>query len=415
MRRLPALAAAVAGLAALAAPPSRAGTAVWVQTFVSEPGTATYVDSTSTGTVAAYAGGMVVVSKDFGATWAPLGPLSEPPNGGSSETRLGLATSTRWFAENGHVVSTTTDGGTTWRALSMPRVVKPANESFEHATEIGAADGVPVATVGWWAARVRGTCPYVVHYAPVFTTRDSGAHWKRTDLPVTGDVDRIEWFDSRRAALVLAERRWSDPKTDDGTCESIGTWLATSVWTTTDGGNTWRLAMRTNEWYVTAAWASPTSLVVLGETKGVGRSYVSDDGGRTFRKPVTVYSTVGGVNGFPAMEFAGGRRGWVGAILAGVYRTDNGGSEWTHEASTVDASFYGVPDLTAASRDRAVYGGPSALWTRYGEAPAAVSSVAPAVPPAGLTFTTTIGRMTSTRTLPAYGPSSVTVRVARDA
>lgn len=400
---------------ALVAPHSAAGTPAWVETYAAEPGTTTYVDSIASGTVVAVIGGVAVVSKDHGMTWVPLGPLSQPPNGGSSETRVAVSSPTRWFSENGDAVATSTDAGTTWRRLAMPRVIHPLSESWEFATDIGAVDGAPVAAVGWNGVRVRGGCPYAVDFTPMLVTRDGGARWRRTDLPVTGHVDNIEWFDSRRAAAVVVELEWTEPERDGNTCGSDGRWTSNSVWTTADGGSTWRLAMRTSEWYVAASWATPTSVVVLGETRGVGRAYVSADGGRTFRKPVDVYTTPGGLNGFPSMEYVAGRRGYVGAILAGVYRTDNGGSEWTHETSAADAGVYGVPELTAMNRDRAVFAGPYAVHTRYGEAPVATAAPAAVVPGVPLVTTTSSGRVSSTVTMPAYGPLSVTLRVRRGA
>ena len=403
-------------LAALLAPPAGAGTTVWVETFAAEPGTMTHVDSIATGTVVSViGGGTVVVSKDYGTTWAPLGPLSHPPAGGSSQTRVAVSSPTRWFAENGRAVSGTTDGGATWRDLAVPPVVRPARESFEFATEVGAADGLPYAVVGWAGARIRGLCPYALDFTPLFVTRDGGAHWRRVDLPGAGDVDRVTWFDARHAVATVVEREWSEPASDDDGCSSTGRWTANSVWTTSDSGTTWRLALRTTEWYVTAAWATTSSVVVLGETKGVGRAYVSLDGGRRFSRPIGVYAVPGQFNGFPSMEFVAGRRGYLGAILAGIYRTDNGGTEWAHEVSPADGGFYGVPEITVMNRDRAVFGGPSALLTRYTEV-AAVPAGAPGVAvPSGSVVTTAVGAATATLTRPAYGPSTLTLHVARDA
>jgi len=226
----------------------------------------------------------------------------------------------------------------------------------------------------------------------------------------------VKWFDSRRAALTVVDREWSQPEQSGNGCETLGTWVSNSVWTTTDGGASWRRVLRTKEWYVAASWATPTSLVVVGETKGVGRSYVSLDSGRTFRKPVQVYANPGGYNGFPSVEFVAGRRGFLGAILSGVFRTDNGGSEWTHEVSPADGAFYGVPEITAMNRDRAVFAIPRSLLTRVGEAPAAPAApFAPPARPVPFVTTTSVGAFTSSLTMPAYGPSSLTLRVARGA
>lgn len=414
----PALLVPVLAAVSLLLPPAAAGTPVWVETFAAEVGTRTEVDSSATGTVVAVVGGgTVVASKDSGMTWVPLGPLSSPPAGGSSQTVVAVSTGTRWFAENGSAVSTTPDAGTTWKEINVPRVVSPVRESFEFATDIGAAEGVPTAAVGWTGARIRGLCPYALDFTPLFVTRNGGASWRRTDLPAAGRVESVQWFDSRRAAVVVMELDWTDPQGDENECSSTGTVTRNSVWTTSDSGATWRRSMTTTEWFVAAAWATPSSVVVIGETDGVGRSYVSLDAGRTYRKPVPIYINPGvpgtRLNGFPAVEFVGDRRGWVGAIASGIYRTDSGGSEWVHEVSSADGAFYGVSDLTALDASHAVFGGPRAILARYGEVGAAAPG-APPLPPsvAGSSVTTTIGRVSSTVTWPAYGPMSVTLRVA---
>jgi hypothetical protein len=407
----------------LLAPSARAGTPMWVPTFVAENGTNTYADSVAAGTAVVVLGGSnVVVSSDFGTTWTPLSPLAAPPNGGSSETRVALSSPTRWFAANGSAVSLTNDAGTTWRPQRVGGVTGPISKSFEWATDIGAADGAPSAAVGWSGARIRGLCPWALEFTPVFSTRDRGSTWRRTDLPVTGDITSVEWLDAKHAALVVTELEWSEPEMsgDGSECTSKGTWVANSVWTTADGGVSWRQAMRTTEWYAVAAWSTPTSLAVVVESKGVAHALVSSDSGRTFRAGPQIYANPGGFNGFPTLEFVTGRRGWVGAILGGVHRTDSGGSEWVHEASPADGAFYGVPHLTAMTRDRAVFAGPSAVVTRMGEAPAAPSSSLSASSgsaglPAPLTSMVRVGAVSRTLTLPPLGPPTAVLRVASGA
>ena len=416
MRRLPALALA---LVALTAPPSAAGTPLWVETFAAEHGTMTVVDGSRTGTaLAVIGGGTTVKSTDYGVTWVPLGPLSEPPNGGSSQTRVAVADPKRFYSENGSVVAASADAGITWRPLTIPPVNTVARERFEFATAIGAAEASRTVTVGWTGARVVGLCPYAFDFTPVYTSHDGGARWRRTDLPVSGDVEQVEWYDSRRAALSLLEIDWSEPRGDDSECVAEGVGSRVSTWVTADGGASWRLVFRVTG-DSTAAFSSPTSLTVVAQQGGVGTAYVSDDGGRRFRKGVPVYTTPGvgdaHLNGFPSLEYVDGRRGWVAAIGAGMFRTDSGGTEWAHEVSPFDTSVYGVQDFTAFDKQRAVVGGPRSLVTRVGEAVAGDGAYGvPATTPAWVEETV-VGGMSHVVTRPAYGPVRVTLRVGRGA
>ena len=392
--------------------PAHAATPLWVGTYANELGTQTFVDSTRDGAVVAMVGGTTLVSsKDFGTTWTPGSPLTAPPGGGSSQTRVALMSASTWMTENGETVALTRDAGTTWKALTVPHVVRDPRESFEFATEVSAHEDGVTGLVGWGGSSVRGGCPYALQYTPVFTTHDAGLHWRRTDLPMAGEVWSSSWLDARHGVMSVVEYEWSDPVVSGNSCSSHGTWVQNSVWTTVDGGAHWRRAMRTDEWYVDAAWSSPTSLVMIGESNGVGRSYVSGDGGRTWHKPVPVYANALALNGFPSVGFAGGK-GWVSACLTGAYRTDNGGSEWAHEASMMDGNVWGVGDLTVATSSRSVAATPQGLFTRYGDVGAAGPSGV-SVPVGALApVTTTVGAVTRTLVTPRVGPPSVTLSVA---
>jgi hypothetical protein len=389
--------------------PAHAATPLWVGTYANEFGTQSFVDSTHDGAVVAMVGGATLVSsKDYGTTWTPGSPLSAPPGGGSNQTRVALMSASTWMTENGSAVALTRDAGATWKALTIPPVTRGG---FEYATEVSAHEDGVTGLVGWSGSLVRDGCPYALQYTPLFTTHDAGLHWRRTDLPMSGEVWSSSWLDSRHAVASVVELEWSDPVVSGNSCSSTGTWTQNSIWTTADGGTHWRRAMRTGEWYVDAAWSSPTSLVMLGESKGVGRSYVSGDGGRTWRKPVPVYANSLAFNGFPSIGFAGGK-GWVSACLTGAYRTDNGGSEWSHEPSAMDGNVWGVGDLTVATSSRSVAATPQGLFTRYGD----VGAAGPAVPSGRLAtpvpVTTVIGGASRTLVMPRVGPPSVRLTVA---
>lgn len=405
--------------AACAVAPADAGTGVWAATFPAENGTRSFVDSSPDGTVVAVVGGTnVVVSRDAGATWLPLGPLASPPNGGSTHTRVAVADAKRWYAFNGHRIVATTDGGATWRPVHVPNVTRPPKEPFESASAVAAADGTRTALLGWSGAEIRGLCPHPFTFTPVYTTHDGGTRWRRSDLPVVGEVDTASWYDTRRAVVVVREYEWGEPQSSEDECYVNGVGTGTSIWFTEDGGASWRLARRSNDHWATAAWTSPTSLVIIGESADAyGRAYVSADRGRTFRKPVTVYRLAGHgdtrMAGFPASGFVG-QRGWVSVIGVGILRTDNGGSEWVHEPSPADGAVYGIHAFTAVDRTRAVMAGTSTILTRLGEAPAASPAAARAPWWAPRTTTTVSGAATATTTYEPDGGRTVTLRVTRE-
>lgn len=392
-------------------------TPVWTVTEAAMGGMSV-VSGSKTGTVVAVVGGgQLLASNDFGVTWVPH--AMSPPNGGSSQTRVAVATKTRWFAENGRAVSVSQDAGMSWQEIPPPPVVKNPAQSFEFADDVAAADGSATALLGWSGARLLGLCPYAFDFTPVFTTHNAGRSWRRSDLPVPGTVWSGEWLDRKRAAVVLTELEWSEPEGDDQSCGSDGSFVATSVWVTSDGGAKWRRVLRSPDiWYASATWASPASIVVIGEKNGVGRSYVSRNAGRSFAKPVLAYDTTPGqqtkFNGFPALDFADAKRGWVETILSGVLRTDNGGTEWMHEVSPADGGFYGVADLVALNRDRAVVAGPWTINTRHGEAPAGPFA-GPVLPEAPKPVVSSVldGDMRRDVTLPAFGPLSVRLTATR--
>lgn len=352
--------------------PAGAGQAEWVQTQVAEPGTMTIVDGSRSGdALAVVGGGTVYHSTDFGSTWQPLSVLTNPPGGGSSQSFVADASSKLWYAGNGSSVSTSIDQGAAWRAAPVPNFRKPAGSAvMASVNTLAALSGTGVALAGWNTSYVMNACAYTTPTTPITTTHNGGRTWSVGYLSVpSGMVLSGRWLDASHAAVSVVEFAWTHVKDSSG-CGVNGSGDAVSVWITSDGGRHWRRALRLADGWASAAWADPRTLLVVAESAGVARVYRSPNAGKTFdQNPPVLYSNPASIGGFPSLEFATGGRAWVGAVFAGMYRTDNAGLAWAHELSAADGAFYGVSDFTAMSADHAVMGGPNAILTRIGTAP----------------------------------------------
>jgi len=404
------LAALAVGCIAL--PPAGAGQPTWVQTQAVEPGTMTIVDGSRTGDVLASNAGTIYHSTDFGMTWQPLSPLTSPPGGGSSQFEVADASANLWYAANGTAVSTSTNSGSTWRTAPEPNFPRPAGAApMDSVNTLAALKGSTVALAGWNAGYELNACAYTSPRTPITTTRDGGRTWSKAYLPVrSGMVLSGRWLDAAHAAVSVVEFDWTPVKDSSG-CGVNGTGDAVSVWITSDGGRHWRRALRVAAGWASAAWADPKTVVAVVESDATARVYRSRNAGKSFdQDPKVLYSNPAGIGGFPSLDFATKGRAWVGAVVAGMFRTDDAGAAWTHELSPADGAVYGVSDFTAMTADHAVMGGPTALITRIGTAPVGSLDASPA-PTGGIAAVADSGRLHAV--FPAAGPIQATLVVPR--
>jgi photosystem II stability/assembly factor-like uncharacterized protein len=310
----------------------------------------------------------VLRSADAGRTWMPVNPVAlqadgvdlpyaGPVLGGSSETLLASVSSTQAWAANGTALSRTVDAGTTWRRVATPSVTK--SRFFE------SAEGLEVRGNQVWYFRsgseVVGYCPYPLKTTPVLISHNAGASWTRSDLPVPGGwAHRARFVDARRGVALVIEFDYTETTDDGSSCGYSGTSKNTAVMLTTDGGRTWRRSLTCPGVCFAASWVS-ASRVVVGSYDG--QLFSSDDGGRRFQALGSFFDRPATPYGLTGLDFVG-RRGWAAVNGVGVFRSDDGGSEWVKEVSTQDAFFLAIVDLTAVDQERAVTVGPYSLLTR---------------------------------------------------
>jgi len=365
----------------IALPPAGAGQPEWVETQAVEPGTMTIVDGSPSGDALAATGGHVSHSTDFGVTWQALSPLTSPPgSGANSQVYVADASANLWYAGTGDGVSTSTNKGLTWRTAPEPNFRRPAGaRPMESINTLAALKGSTIALVGWNDGYELNSCAYTSPRTPITTTRDGGRTWSTAYLPVrSGMVLSGRWLDRAHAAVSVVEFQW-EPFKNSSSCGVNGTGVAVSVWLTSDGGRHWRRGLRLPAGWASAAWADPHTVVAVVESDAVARVYRSRNAGKSFdQDPRVLYSNPAEIGGFPSLDVATKGRAWVGAVVAGMFRTDDAGVTWTHELSPADGAFYGVSDFTAMNADRAVMGGPTALITRLGTAPVGTPPVRPA-------------------------------------
>lgn len=405
--RIGLLAALAVGCIAL--PPAGAGQPTWVQTQAVEPGTMTIVDGSPSGDALAATAGTIYHSTDFGVTWQPLSPLTRPPgSGASSQVEVADASANLWYAATGTGLSASTNSGLTWRTAPAPNFPRPAGAApLDSVNTLAALKGSTIALAGWNVGYELHSCAYTSPITPITTTRDGGRTWSNAYLPVrSGMVLSGRWLDPAHAAVSVVEFAWK-PFKDSSGCGVNGSSDAVSVWITSDGGRHWRRALRIAAGWASAAWADPHTVVAVAESDGVARVYRSRNAGKAFdQDPKVLYSNPAGIGGFPSLDFTAKGRGWVGAVVAGMFRTDDAGAAWTHELSPADGAFYGVSDFTAMNADHAVMGGPSALITRIGPAPVGAAPV-PAAPSGRVAAVVDNGWLHAT--FPAAGPIRVTM------
>jgi photosystem II stability/assembly factor-like uncharacterized protein len=351
---------AALALVATALPVHAEPTPAWTGTLPVEQQTLTQLTAAPdrSGVVLGWVNGTAWRSRDAGLTWTPL--LAGPLPGGASYSELRAATATVAWGKNGSTLSRSTNAGDTWQRVAMPDVTRSKFEyiggldtTARGATVIGTREG----------AEINDGCPAPITTLPVLATYDGGRHWRRTDLPVPDETWAVRIApDGRHVALLAWEMRWSQPERDGSSCSVEGTANSTAVWVSADAGRTWKRTFRCATACFSMAWAGSGRLVV-GTARG--DVYVGDGGGRKFRSAGRVWpSFVPEVELLQAIGFADAKRGWASVNGVGIFRTDNGGTEWTLEQSPQGAYQLAIGDLTVVDRERAVSGGPWVVASR---------------------------------------------------
>jgi photosystem II stability/assembly factor-like uncharacterized protein len=254
--------------------------------------------------------GGVCVSRDWGATWAPIGAglPQVPATSIVLDPRSPPTARTLHVTQYGAGVYTSTDGGATWQ----PRAAGPGGPKNRHVYRLKLCrDGTLYCTITGRRVRRRFAVP-----GGLYRSRDGGRTWTELTaglgLRWPGDVDTPP-DDSRTIYLAAA----SPPGYPQG-----------GVYASVDDGRTWRRALGEDQLsqalstyahvlFVTVDPSRPTTIYAGATTHGL---FVSHDAGESWQE-------------VPGIPFAGCQRvAFDPADPAALWVTTFGGGVWTGPA-----------------------------------------------------------------------------------
>lgn len=380
MRKIVAAAAALL-LGSTLATPATPAPGPWASTMPAQTSwsrVATFPGGTAYVVLSPVSGVVILLkSTDWGVTWS----RQEVPAGGNVLEDfvydLTMATATRGFARSAtggtrYDVYRTDDGGATWPTVGRTPPLPPGYLSYPHWRMDAAPGG---RTVAYYDSPYRRTpkCPVAGEWpkAAMTVSRDAGATWTRTPLPIyAGWLFDMDWWDGRVGAIAVREAVVSP-----GACwqEDNAKGWRQAIWTTRDAGRTWRRSAFTcGKECATVTWVSPRRIVATGYH---GEVYASDDAGRTARRIGTIGSLLPERDGYPVhpwdVDFAGDEMtGYAVTHHSQTYRTSDGGRTWTlddvHETTPED---YWYRSVSTFDGQRTIAVTPFGVRTRLGPQP----------------------------------------------
>ncbi len=218
---------------------------------------------------------------DGGLTWQPLLQLTsvaaQNPVVHFIDAQVGMAT-----IADGPLLRTT-DGGRTWQ--QMPAHMHINNNGL---------------------AMINRDTVLMSSLDGMFRSTDGGNTWTNT-LDTVLDPQRAPERVSARAGVALAPTIWGP------------------LYRSTDGGQTWSTGSYPSIWPVSMAWASNTTVFILGSH---GTLLRSDDAGLTWRQVLadTVPQQL-----FEAIRFSADGRMGVIVSTGTIYRSSDGGETWNRD------------------------------------------------------------------------------------
>ena len=294
------LVAVLAALALLAGCGS-SGTQAPAHPFGDPPAPAAGVRAWAAGEI-----GVLLVTADGGASWTPQ-KFFLP------ERAVDVAfpdAQTGWIATDAGTVLETVNGGAGWTVVGKVKLTVKAVAAVDSQTAwiVGAATGV---------AGDPGA-------SSVFRTTDGGKTWQRTGFGTALLAD-VAFSDARHGVLVALDR----------------------IWSTRDGGRTWRLRKQFPMTVLTSVAAGDSRhawVAGWGTQDGTPLVWATGDGGSTWRRlRIDVPAPKPGALQTRQIACAGETSLWI-TCDAGVLATSDGGATW--ELQKVAA---GLPQAIAAA------------------------------------------------------------------
>lgn len=280
--------------------------------------------------------GTVLFTDDGGASWQRR-PFNLPTRAldiAFTDARSG------WLVTDSGTVLASTDGGTKWE-------VRKQTDLRLHA--VASTDAGHVWALGEVQDSLTGLTRGVV-----LRSDDGGATWSRQGF---GDVPLVD--------VVFADARHG--------------WLVGSfvIWSTTDGGVTWKVRQRRDRVVFTGATASDRDNVwVVGWTTQNGSPLVlaSRNGGSSWsRQPVDVPKPKTGDLQLEQATCAGPQELWL-TCKAGVIATADGGATWSLQEVPGGAACFAIAAADADHVLATTHGQPilvtadaGATWRAFGE------------------------------------------------
>lgn len=383
MRLRPLLAVALAATAAALALPAGAETPAWVATYPVGTGAQHRLAALPEGDVwAVVEHSRVLRSTDAGLTWLPVNPVpvqfggvplpgTGPAGGGSSETLVAPVSRTVAYGANGSALSVTRDSGLTWTQVEAPPVTR---SGFEGTSALEASRG------RLWSGRtgfeVDDLCPVPPRTTAVQSSTD-GKRFVRADVPYpAGQVMEFRFATPQRGAALVIDFVYGEPVRERNSCSVYGEATTSSVWVTEDAGRRWRKGFTCRPSCYSIAWSGSSTLVAAGVD---GKVAVSRDAGRRFTPSPSVPL---GPNPLAFVQAVDCRGPMCLASVngGGIFRSDGFGDQWVREPSGQEAYALSLGDLAIVDADRAVSGGPNALFTRTSTPTPSGAAPAPTAP-----------------------------------
>jgi photosystem II stability/assembly factor-like uncharacterized protein len=303
-------------------------------------------------------GGTVYRSTDGGRSWDWIGPVGTTENLSAVDF---VSKQRGWVVGAGGTILRTTDGGATWSQQDSPTAAWLSGVSFVSASEGWAAgDDVVLHTtdggVTWTQQAVpAGTWTFALSFA------DATHGWAVGEDSVIGTSDGGQTWEMQ---LRPDDDMWSVDAVDATHAIAVG-W-SPLILSTADGGQTWQDHVNGPISIVYDMAATDTQHAWAAEAFGqVARTV---DGGVNWDRIL-----VGNPYGhFWGIDFATKRIGWMvgdgdqSNNYGVIYKSENGGKNWTLQYATGDLDI--LYDVDALSRSSAVAVGAlgTILYTRDG-------------------------------------------------
>lgn len=286
----------------------------------------------------------------------------------------------------------TTDGGTTWRAVCVPRSTQTSDPRFgPGAAPIGLANAGRTIMLSGDEVPLR--------YDPadqecaeqrdvVYTSHNAGVAWTRATLPRGWFGGYRQYLLDKNTLLRLTYGHWDQPSASS--CGSS----TTALFLSRDGGTSFRHLHTCKAPTLCTSVAMPSrNRIVLGHNDG--STTVTDDGGKRWYRGQRLFDAArwqpvvdsGQMQKeafwVQSMTFVDAKNGFASTRGSGTWRTTNGGRTWTQERSHECAWFlHGVGEIAANSPTSAITGGPYLISARLAadEVPEGCAGPPPGVP-----------------------------------